>query len=95
MSKLLLAIEVGPRTVAMAQHVVHRVGQRLASGCIPAWLSDGFKGYLPAIVGHFGFWFTRSAATTKARGASRGGCRGLDCSLRRLLSSIGVGAWLE
>ncbi len=55
-SKLLLAIEVGPRTVAMAQHVVHRVGQRLASGCVPAWLSDGFKGYLPAIVGHFGFW---------------------------------------
>jgi len=55
-SKLLLAIEVGPRTVAMAQHVVHRVGQRLASGCVAAWLSDGFKGYLPAIVGHFGFW---------------------------------------
>jgi hypothetical protein len=55
-SKLLLAIEVGPRTVAMAQHVVHRVGQRFASGCVPAWLSDGFKGYLPAIVGHCGFW---------------------------------------
>jgi IS1 family transposase len=55
-SKLLLAIEVGPRTVAMAQHVVHRVGQRLASGGVPTWLSDGFKGYLPAIVGHFGFW---------------------------------------
>jgi IS1 family transposase len=55
-SKLLLAIEVGPRTVEMAQQVVHRVRQRLASGCIPAWLSDGFKGYLPAIVGHFGTW---------------------------------------
>jgi IS1 family transposase len=55
-SKLLLAIEVGPRTVAMAQHVVHRVGQRFASGCVPVWLSDGFKGYLPAIGGHFGCW---------------------------------------
>jgi IS1 family transposase len=55
-SKLLLAIEVGPRTVAMAQHVVHRVGQRLAAGCLPVWLSDGFKGYLPAMVGHFGCW---------------------------------------
>jgi transposase-like protein len=55
-SKLLLAIEVGPRTVAMAQRVVHRVSQRLASGCMPAWLSDGFKGYLPAILGHCGVW---------------------------------------
>ncbi len=55
-SKLLLAIEVGPRTVEMAQRVVHRVGQRFASGCVPAWFSDGFKGYLPAIVGHFGLW---------------------------------------
>jgi IS1 family transposase len=54
--KLLLAIEVGPRTVEMAQRVVHRVGQRLASGCVPAWFSDGFKGYLPAIVGHFDLW---------------------------------------
>jgi IS1 family transposase len=55
-SKLLLAIEVGPRTLEMAQRVVHRVAQRLASGCMPAWLSDGFKGYLPAILGHFGWW---------------------------------------
>jgi IS1 family transposase len=55
-SKLLLAIEVGPRTLEMAQRVVQRVAQRLASGCMPAWLSDGFKGYLPAILGHFGWW---------------------------------------
>jgi IS1 family transposase len=55
-SKLLLAIEVGPRTVAMAQHVVHQVASVLAPGCVPAWLSDGFKGYLPAILGHFGLW---------------------------------------
>ena len=55
-SKLLLAIEVGPRTVAMAQRMVHRVSQRLASGCMPAWFSDGFKGYLPAILGHCGWW---------------------------------------
>jgi IS1 family transposase len=55
-SKLLLAIEVGPRTVEMAQRVVHQVAQRLASTCVPLWLSDGFKGYLPAILGHFGAW---------------------------------------
>jgi IS1 family transposase len=55
-SKLLLAIEVGPRTVAMAQRVVHQVVGVLAPGCVPAWFSDGFKGYLPAILGHFGVW---------------------------------------
>ena len=40
----------------MAQRVVHQVAQRLAPTCVPVCLSDGFKGYLPAIVGHFGFW---------------------------------------
>ncbi len=55
-SKLLLAIEVGPRTLAMAQRVVHQVVQRFASTCVPMWLSDGFKGYLPAILGHCGVW---------------------------------------
>src|SRR5712691_4095281 len=55
-SKLLLAIEVGPRTVEMAQRVVHQVVGVLAPGCVPAWFSDGFKGYLPAILGHFGVW---------------------------------------
>src|SRR5262245_47097009 len=55
-SKLLLVTEVGPRTLEMAQRVVHQVVSLLAPGCVPAWLSDGFKGYLPAIVGHFGFW---------------------------------------
>ena len=55
-SKLLLAIDSGPRTLAMAQRVVHQVVGVLALGCVPAWFSDGFKGYLPAIVGHFGLW---------------------------------------
>jgi IS1 family transposase len=55
-SKVLLAMEVGPRTMEMAQRVVHQVAQRLASTCIPLWLSDGFPGYLPAILGHFGVW---------------------------------------
>src|SRR5216683_818668 len=64
-SKLLLAIEVGPRTVAMAQRVVHRVSQRFASGCMPAWFSDGFKGYLPAILNHFGLWMHRARRQDK------------------------------
>jgi hypothetical protein len=55
-SKLLLVMEVGPRTLEMAQRVVHRVARCLAPACMPAWLSDGFKGYLPAILSHFGMW---------------------------------------
>jgi hypothetical protein len=55
-NKLLLALEVGPRTLEMAQRVVHQVVGVLAPGCVPAWFSDGFKGYLPAILGHFGLW---------------------------------------
>jgi hypothetical protein len=52
----LLAIAVGPRALEMPQRVVHHVVGVLAPGCAPAWFSDGFKGYLPAIVGHCGCW---------------------------------------
>ena len=55
-STLLLATDSGPRTLEMAQRVVHQVAQRFAPHCIPLCLSDGFKGSLPAILGHFGFW---------------------------------------
>jgi hypothetical protein len=55
-SKLLLVTEVGPRTLEMAQQVVHQVVSVLAPGCVPAWFSDGFKGYLPAILAHIGLW---------------------------------------
>jgi hypothetical protein len=55
-SKLLRVIEVGPRTLAMAQRVVHHVVDVLAPGCMPAWFSDGFKAYLPAILRHCGWW---------------------------------------
>jgi IS1 family transposase len=65
-SKVLLAIEVGPRTVEMAQRVVHQVAQRFASTCMPLWLSDGFTGYLPAILGHCGAW--HQPERTRAQG---------------------------
>jgi IS1 family transposase len=55
-SKLLLVMDVGARTLAMAQRVVHQVVGVLAPGCVPAWFSDGFKGYLPAILSHCGWW---------------------------------------
>jgi IS1 family transposase/transposase-like protein len=55
-SKLLLALDVGDRTLAMAQHVVHQVVQVLAPGCVPLFLTDGFKEYTTALLAHFGHW---------------------------------------
>jgi hypothetical protein len=55
-SKLLLAIDVGARTLAMAQGVVHQVVQGLAPNCAPLFLTDGFKEYMTALLTHFGYW---------------------------------------
>ena len=55
-TKLLLAIDVGDRTLAMAQCVVHQVIQVLAPGCVPLFLTDGFKAYMTALLTHFGHW---------------------------------------
>src|SRR5204862_1311592 len=52
----LLAIDVGNRTLAMAQRVVHQVAQVLAPDCIPLFLTDGFRGYLTALLTHSGQW---------------------------------------
>jgi len=54
--KLLLAIDVGDRTLAMAQGFVHQVVQMLAPGCVPLFLTDGFKEYTTALLAHFGQW---------------------------------------
>jgi IS1 family transposase len=55
-SKLLLAIEVGDRTLAMAQRVVHHVAQVLAPDCAPLFLTDGFRESLTALLTHYGQW---------------------------------------
>jgi IS1 family transposase len=55
-TKLLLAIDVGPRTLAMAQYVVHQVARLLAPDCMPLFLTDGHKDYFTAILAHFGHW---------------------------------------
>jgi IS1 family transposase len=55
-SKLLLAIDVGHRTLAMAQRVVHQVAQVLAQDCAPLFLTDGFREYLTALLTHYGYW---------------------------------------
>jgi IS1 family transposase len=55
-TKLLLTLDVGDRTLAMAQGVVHQVGQVLAPGCVPLFLTDGFREYTTALLTHYGQW---------------------------------------
>ena len=55
-SKLLVVVDVGSRTLAMAQRVVHQVTQVLAPGCVPLFLTDGLKDYGTALLTHFGYW---------------------------------------
>jgi hypothetical protein len=55
-SKLLLATDVGDRTRAMAQRLVHHVTQVLAPDCAPLFLTDGFREYLTALLTHYGTW---------------------------------------
>ena len=65
-SKLGLAIESGPRTLAMAQGVVHRVVQKLAASWVPLGVTDGNRAYTMACLAHFGFW--HQPERTRAQG---------------------------
>jgi len=55
-SKLLLVVDVGSRTLAMAQCVVHQVTLAMAPHCVPLCLTDGLKDYGTALLTHFGYW---------------------------------------
>jgi IS1 family transposase len=55
-SKLLVVVDVGCRTLAMAQRVMHQVAKVLAPGCVPLFLTDGLKDYGTALLTHFGSW---------------------------------------
>jgi IS1 family transposase len=55
-TKVLLSVQVGERTLAMAQVMLHHLAHLLAPGCVPLFLSDGYAHYLTAIVTHFGRW---------------------------------------
>jgi hypothetical protein len=49
-----VVVDVGNRTLALAQRVVHQVTEVLASGCVPLFLTDGLKDYATALLTHFG-----------------------------------------
>jgi IS1 family transposase len=55
-SKLVVVVDVGTRTLVMAQRVLHQLVRVLAPGCVPLFVTDGFKEYKTAILSHFGQW---------------------------------------
>jgi IS1 family transposase len=55
-SKLLVVVDVGSRTLAMAQRVVHQVTEVLAPGYVPLFLTDGLQDYATALLTHCGQW---------------------------------------
>jgi IS1 family transposase len=65
-TKLLVAIDGGERTQAMAQRFVHHVVQGLAPDCAPLFLTDGFREYMTALLTHYGYWV--QSARRRAQG---------------------------
>ena len=53
---MILAVDVGERTLALAQRLVHQVTQGLTPHCAPLFLTDGLREYLTALVTHYGYW---------------------------------------
>jgi len=53
---VLLSVQVGDRTLAMAHAMLHHITQLLAPGGVPLLLSDGYAHDLTAIVTHCGHW---------------------------------------
>ena len=66
-SKFWLATVVGPRTTQMAQSLVHQVVKRLKAGGVPLFLTDGYRGYQPALLSHYGQWVSPQQGQRKAR----------------------------
>ena len=60
-SKLIPALQLGPRTQDLAHALVHAVTLTLAPGCIPVCTSDGLNLYFYALTAHFGHWLTDPA----------------------------------
>ncbi len=61
-TKLMPAFALGARTQALAHQLVHQVAQRLASGCMPVFSSDGLALYFYALTAHFGSWVQQAEA---------------------------------
>jgi IS1 family transposase/transposase-like protein len=60
-SKLWLAVEVGDRSMEMAQRLVHGVVSVLALVVVPMFLTDQMAAYGKALLTHFGCWVERTS----------------------------------
>ena len=56
LTKILPAIQLGPRTQNAAHRVIHSLRQILVPGCLPVFTSDGLNVYFYALTAHFGHW---------------------------------------
>ena len=57
-TKVVPVIKLGPRTLELAQAVVHELQQRMQAGPLPVFSSDGLRLYFYALTAHFGQWVT-------------------------------------
>jgi IS1 family transposase len=55
-SKLVPVLHLGSRTQDSAHRLVHELRERLTSGCVPVFTSDGLNLYFYALTAHFGQW---------------------------------------
>jgi IS1 family transposase len=55
-TKILPALQLGPRTQTMAHQLIHSLRESLAPGCLPLFTSDGLNLYFYALTAHFGQW---------------------------------------
>src|SRR5262249_44527735 len=85
--------DVGERTLAMAQRVLHQVAFLLAPDCVPLFLSDGYKEYLMAIVTILAAGFRCHAARPQGQPPNRAGGLCPSCSTPRSSTRCGGGGW--
>jgi IS1 family transposase len=55
-TKVIAAVQFGPRTQVLAHALIHALVQVLAPGCVPLFTSDGLDLYFYALTAHFGQW---------------------------------------
>jgi IS1 family transposase len=63
-TKILPSLHLGNRKNEDAMALTHDLKLRLKPDCIPAFTTDGLRGYFYAITAHFGHWFRPERART-------------------------------